>query len=276
MRLVKHSSTVVLAVALIVGPSPVFSQYQSEAKTSVANNSDGLQLLLHKLLLTAEGNDQPTLRSLIESMEIPNYEEWFVQVLGEQRGRDSAATYRKSLRASEQQFEMLWLELAKQQGQISVERLQSARNEPVVRSLDEYRATWAKTDDSSGPDSQPIGTFYYVDGKFRYDGTRHEIRVLSKSKTGAIKLGRIVQRVQPAYPTAAQQLKIHGIVAVNVIVQKDGTVTVQNVGGGHPLLVPAAVEAVKQWRYEPTTVDGEPVEYQTKLYVIFAAGDRSQ
>jgi len=59
------------------------------------------------------------------------------------------------------------------------------------------------------------------------------------------------------------------MVALNVFVRKDGTVTVQNVGAGHPLLAPAAVAAVQQWRYEPTKVDGQPVDVETKVYVTF-------
>jgi len=65
-------------------------------------------------------------------------------------------------------------------------------------------------------------------------------------------------------------MRIQGTVAVNVILRKDGTVTVQNVGAGHPLLAPAAVAAVQQWRYQPTTVGGEPVDVQTKVYVKFS------
>ena len=56
---------------------------------------------------------------------------------------------------------------------------------------------------------------------------------------------------------------------MNVIVRKDGTVEVENVGAGHPLLAQSAVDAVKQWRYEPTTVNGEPVDIETKSYVRF-------
>jgi periplasmic protein TonB len=55
-----------------------------------------------------------------------------------------------------------------------------------------------------------------------------------------------------------------------VIVRKDGTVEVQNVPAGHPLLAQAAVDAVRQWRYEPTTINGEPVDIETKIYVVFA------
>jgi protein TonB len=109
-----------------------------------------------------------------------------------------------------------------------------------------------------------------VDGKFRLNSSFLEVRVLSPGKGGAIVPAKLINRVQPVYPETARQLRIQGTVAVNVIVTQDGTVTVQNVGAGHALLAPAAVEAVQQWRYEPTTVNGEPVDVQTKIYVVFA------
>jgi TonB family protein len=68
------------------------------------------------------------------------------------------------------------------------------------------------------------------------------------------------------YPESARQLRIQGTVSVNEIVQKDGSVMVQNVGAGNWLLAPAAVAAVQQWHYQPTTVNGE----QTKVFVTFA------
>jgi protein TonB len=50
---------------------------------------------------------------------------------------------------------------------------------------------------------------------------------------------------------------------------KDGSVTVQNVAVGDPILSPAAIEAVRQWRYEPTMLNGEPIEVETKISVVF-------
>jgi TonB family protein len=118
----------------------------------------------------------------------------------------------------------------------------------------------------SGPDSQSIGVFYFVDGKFRLNGSFHDVRVLSASKVGPLLPGKVTNRVQPVYPESARQLRVQGTVSVNEIVQKDGSVMVQNVGAGNWLLAPAAVAAVQQWHYQPTTVNGE----QTKVFVTFA------
>jgi protein TonB len=211
-------------------------------------------------------------------MEIPSYENWFTSAFGQGKGQSLASTYGKFLKVSELQFQMLWAELAKQDGEISIEEAGTAkRYGRVAGALDEYKAKWKKTDSSEGPNLQAIGLFDFVDGKFRLHEFLHEVRIVSTNKVGAppparpnnVVPGRLINRVQPVYPEAARQLRIQGMVALNVFVRKDGTVTVQNVGAGHPLLAPAAVAAVQQWRYEPTKVDGQPVDVDTKVYVTF-------
>ena len=173
---------------------------------------------------------------------------------------------------------MLWTELAKQEGEISISKIDRAnrkfelakKDDALQNPMDEFKADWKKTDSSVGPGSQSIGYFYFVDGRFRlHSFPRQEVKILSTVKPGPVVPGKLIDRVPPIYPEAARQLRIQGMVALNVIVHKDGTVTVQNVGAGHPLLAPAAVTAVQQWKYAPTTVSGEPVDVQAKVYVVF-------
>jgi len=269
---------VVFAVALLVCPFHVLSQQvgspkpaQTPAAESYPNTPVGLQQLLLELLRTAKSDDPAKLRTEIAAMEIPDYEIWFVHAFGQEQGQKLGDKYEESLKTSELHFEMLWAELAKQQGVISVEKLDQAKPSGLAAdSLDAFRANWKKTDDSAGPDSQTIGVFYFVDGKFRLNGSLHDLQVLSAHRDGPVVAAKLVNRVPPVYPPLARQTRIQGTVAVNVIVRKDGTVEVQNVGAGHPLLAQAAVDAVRQWRYEPTTINGEPVDIETKIYVVFA------
>ena len=79
----------------------------------------------------------------------------------------------------------------------------------------------------------------------------------------------MVKKVQPEYPAEARQNNIQGTVKIQVIIQKDGSVIVQNFIEGDPILSPAAIEAAKQWRYEPTLFDGKPVDVQTTIEVNF-------
>ena len=86
---------------------------------------------------------------------------------------------------------------------------------------------------------------------------------------GSVQKARLAKRVAPVYPALARQARIQGTVKLTAIIAKDGTIQKLEVGGGHPLLVPAALEAVKQWRYKPTLLNGEPVEVVTQVDVIF-------
>jgi TonB family protein len=86
---------------------------------------------------------------------------------------------------------------------------------------------------------------------------------------GNIQQSRLVLRVNPEYPPSARQAGIQGVVQLSVVIARDGTVSNISVRDGHPLLVPAAIGAVKQWRYRTTTLNGEPVEVQTTVDVNF-------
>jgi protein TonB len=94
--------------------------------------------------------------------------------------------------------------------------------------------------------------------------------------TGPLKVGgnvqaaRILNRVQPLYPPLARQTRISGTVRLHAIISKDGSIQQLEVISGHPLLQQAALDAVRQWRYQPTLLNGEPVEVDTTIDVIFS------
>jgi periplasmic protein TonB len=86
---------------------------------------------------------------------------------------------------------------------------------------------------------------------------------------GQVLAASIISRVNPPYPVLAKQARISGSVKLEGIIAKDGTVQQLKVLSGHPLLVTAAIEAVKQWRYRPTHLNGEPVEVIAPIDVNF-------
>jgi protein TonB len=80
---------------------------------------------------------------------------------------------------------------------------------------------------------------------------------------------QLVSRIEPAYPPLAVQTKREGAVLLHAIISKDGRITSLDALNGDPLLVKAALDAVRQWRYRPTLLNGEPVEVETSITVIF-------
>jgi len=81
--------------------------------------------------------------------------------------------------------------------------------------------------------------------------------------------GNLVDRVQPIYPPLAREARIQGTVELRAIISKSGTIEHLVVLRGHPMLVPAAIDAVRQWRYRPYLLNSEPIEVETEITVNF-------
>jgi protein TonB len=84
--------------------------------------------------------------------------------------------------------------------------------------------------------------------------------------------GFLVHQVKPVYPPLARQARIQGAVLLQAIIGKDGSIENLRLVSGHPMLAPAAIEAVRQWRFKPYTLNREPVEVQTEITVNFVLG----
>jgi len=86
--------------------------------------------------------------------------------------------------------------------------------------------------------------------------------------------GNLTHKVQPAYPPLARSARIQGVVELQAVIGKQGAIENLRVLTGHPMLVAAAVDAVRQWRYRPYILNNEPVEVETQITVNFSlSGD---
>jgi protein TonB len=81
--------------------------------------------------------------------------------------------------------------------------------------------------------------------------------------------GHLINRVEPVYPKIAMLTGTQGAVKLHAIIAKDGNIESLSVVSGHPMLAAAAVDAVRQWRYRPYYLNGEPVEVETFITVNF-------
>jgi protein TonB len=84
-----------------------------------------------------------------------------------------------------------------------------------------------------------------------------------------VSAGLLVRRVNPTYPPLARQARIQGQVILRAVISKDGSIEGLTLVSGHPMLAPAAIDAVKQWKYKPYLLNGEPVEVDTEVLVNF-------
>jgi protein TonB len=86
---------------------------------------------------------------------------------------------------------------------------------------------------------------------------------------GNVQQARLINQARPVYPPLAKQARISGTVKLQAVIAKDGSIQELQVISGHPLLVQSALDAVRQWRYQPTLLNGEPVEVSTTIDVVF-------
>jgi protein TonB len=81
--------------------------------------------------------------------------------------------------------------------------------------------------------------------------------------------GLLIRKVQPNYPPLAKQARIQGAVVLQAVIGKDGTIQNLHAVSGHPMLMQSAIDAVRQWKYKPYFLNGEPVEVDTQVTVNF-------
>jgi protein TonB len=82
--------------------------------------------------------------------------------------------------------------------------------------------------------------------------------------------GDLVRKILPTYPSLARSARIQGVVVLQAVIGKEGAIENLRVLTGHPMLAPAAIEAVRQWRYRPYVLNNEPVEVETQITVNFS------
>jgi protein TonB len=87
--------------------------------------------------------------------------------------------------------------------------------------------------------------------------------------SGGVTKGLLIHRVEPTYPPLARAARIQGDVVLSAVIDANGQITNLQLVSGHPMLVPAALSAVRQWRYKPYLLNGQPVEVETTVTVIF-------
>ncbi len=109
------------------------------------------------------------------------------------------------------------------------------------------------------------------------DGTRSIVPVAPPTaavphplQLSHMRVGDLIRKVQPAYPPLARTARVQGAVVLQAVISKDGTIENLKLLSGHPMLVGAAMEAVRQWRYRPYVLNNEPVEVETQITVNFS------
>jgi TonB family protein len=258
-----------------------------------ASGTEELRSLMAAAMSAAREGDQSKLKEITHGLMIPNYEMWFKTTFGEEDGVKMAAAYQKSLEWQENWLPKLFEGLAKDQGEWEVEEVKEPDLPPTMPCQEALLKAakngtmfyWVGLQITAGSGTKAgrsAGYYTLVEGAYRrLDCVGMGLGIPGGMAsggpwTGPIRVGGNVQaaralyKVPPEYPKEARKKGISGTVRLHVIVAKDGSIKQLEVVSGHPLLQQAALDAVRQWRYQPTLLNGAPVEVDTTIDVIFA------
>lgn len=244
--------------------------------------------------LKGEGQDQE-FTALAGSLVLPNPDDWFNAVFGKDLGpayvvasarqraevvASAAGAFRTLLNDKKTTIEAHKFEN-------SCDERATATEYPLLIKRDSLVPLYDVRFFNAAGEGTAFMYFAYVNGGFRYVGTlSSQVKPLPKPRIasgsdqsadvpkrlqgGEVKSARLIHQVQPRYPRDAKNAHISGDVKLHAIIGKDGKIKSLSVVEGVCVLAQPALDAVKDWRYEPTLLRNQPVEVDTTITVTFA------
>jgi len=248
---------------------------EAQANSPYTDTTADFQRFLEDILDATKKGDKPRVVALLKSTEVPNCDAWLHRMYKS----DSADSWMSlcdstTLRSKQKSMEELFRTFAKEGGEFSTRKvndhpqggeggLESGLVHGGREPLEVYFASWKSPNQAKEAKGEPIGYFYFLDGGFRWDSLVSFPKIkISNAKFVPAKL---IKKVEPAYPREAAAQHITGTVRVYYVIGGDGAVYNAHALSGDglsedPSLRKAAEDAVLQWRYQPATMDGKPIQ----------------
>lgn len=245
--------------------------------TADAVSSEGLKLLIRDVFTAMKSNDDQKVSSYFSNMALQEHTAWFTKTFGPTEGARMDAKYADLLPGMQENLKRIF-EYARKDNRTNpevsiVEKSGTASGlgravvDAMLTPIPLYIASGSNPKQQFGV---AIGDFFYVDGAFRFMPTQ-VLQALSTAPPLRVRIGgntqetKLVHKVDPIYPTTMTQ----GSVLLHVVLAVDGSVSEITVVNGDPVLAKAAMDAVRQWRYQTTTLDSRPVEVDTIIRIEF-------
>src|SRR2546427_7052558 len=272
----KHSDLfrrLIVLVAVFLPTNAIHLHAQSNS--SYADTTADFQRFLQDILDATKKGDKQRVASLLKSTEVPNCDAWLHRMYKS----DSADSWMslcdsKTLDSKEKSMRELFAGFAKEGGEFSTRKvndnpqggeggLESGMVHGGKEQLEVYFASWSSANHPKEAKGEAIGYFYFLDGGSRWDS----IVSFPKIKISNAKFvpAKLIKKVEPVYPADAAAQHISGTVRVYYVIGGDGAVYNAHALSGEglsedPSLRKAAEDAVLQWRYQPATMDGKPIQ----------------
>lgn len=283
-------------------PLPQSAPPASSAAPAIPSYPDspaGLEKLMKEMLELEKHGDTNALAPYLQSLVLPSPDAWFKSIFGDTVGAQLALSYEPTAKGLPQAMAAT-LKNLRQEGfadhfevvdfngpcaapSFMVESETKSLGLSAVKLLgfrkqhEPMYTVWFR----KGRSVSTMAFFAYDEGAFRYTG-KPEIpdSVAAQGpqpevKSGAtIQAARLIYKVGPEYPVAAKEAHVQGTILLSAEIGKDGSVEDLSYVSGPQALISSAMDAVKQWKYQPTMLNGTPVPVDTCITVIFNLGSR--
>jgi TonB family protein len=298
----------VLVACSILLSSTRFSQDSSASGrpsqregSAYADDADGLRQFLLNALEVAKSGNTEQLQVLIKDTEIPNSEVWFTTTFGRDKGESWAIPYGKMLKENEAHFQENMVRLAHQLGDVSIQKLDSSKVFDTLNGpLDYFLADWNPSHPAKDQPAEPIGYFFFIEGKFRWNSTitfvtlrkqpadntgpaeptdavgdsSDDASLISVAVSGRSGVGYpSCSYCPPAeFPKGKRHLNSAVVVTMKAVIGANGRAAhIEIVKSGGSEFDEKAVEAVRHWRFKPAQrPDGVPVAVTMPIEVAFS------
>lgn len=277
-----------LYCTVVLLASPLLLQAQDppcgrDSQPPYEDSEDSLKRLITDIRAAIRNQDQKQVQMLGESLIIKEPDRCFESIFGKEEGNLVAEVYRKLQRPTGDPIPgELKGAAADESPEITVERITSTA-ETKVSGLDSailnamlapvslYRATYKRRYVHG---SRQLGHYIYAGGGFRRVETDAFLALSTAPARrlrvgGNVMAGRLIHKAAPRYPEAAKTGLIQGTVRLRAVIARDGTIRELEVLSGPSELVEATLDAVRQWRYEQTFLNGVSIEVETTIDVVY-------
>ncbi len=252
------------------------------------NTAKGLESLVRDMIKLQKDGNQQGLAQYAKSLALPDPGGWFKSVFGSDLGSQMMAIFSTTYSNVEVSVpNLISAEVGAKMKDVEAVRFDDSCNGQATAV--EYPFLLLRQQSEPlydvrfvGGSSEAVWSYFaYIDGGFRFIGNMRKAAIKPQQPApdnatqrvrvgGNVVAGRRIYNVTPLYPTEAKAQGVQGTVILHGIIAKDGSIKSLDLNEGQCWLAKSAMEAVHHWRYQPYVVDGNPVEVETTINVVFS------
>jgi hypothetical protein len=275
-----------LAPAMAINHLGTETAYVPQTPAATPESSSGLKSQLESILRIAKDKNSNQIDDMVNGLQIPEDANWFSATFGEELGSSLASTYKDSWKDYKYAVAQMFRENPSgKHFQVFVKEYSPSSPVPsdsFIQAILQNSKIPLKLYTASVGKDRPIGTlpglYIYSQGAFRIVNWR-TFYGLPNVKPVRIRVGtatamnQLVRQVNPVRSAEARQEHLQGTVVLHIVIDRDGSVMKADPVSGPPELMKESEDAVRQWLFKPTLLNGDPVEVDSTVNIIFSNAD---